>query len=84
VEEKKMLYFKVKPEYDNAPMCYVDDDTGYLLHHDVLVADELYTPNELSHFRNVSLECFELVDVKEEDIYFFFGSRFESRNPCNR
>lgn len=79
-----MLYFKVKPEYDNVPMSYVDDETGYLLHNDILIADELYTPNELSRLRDVSLEWFELVDVKEEDVYFFFGARFESRNPCNR
>lgn len=73
-----MLYFKVKPEYDNKRVYYMCDDCGHFVD-DILIANELYTPNELSRLREVSLEWFELVDVKEEDIYFFFGARFESR-----
>jgi len=69
-----MVYYKVKPEYDQRPT-----NKG------VLVANELYTFKEWQKLRDsagrkIPLKlCFEEIEVSKNKTYFFFGARFISK-----
>jgi hypothetical protein len=69
-----MVYYRVKPEYDNVP--YNDK-------HDFLIANELWTEKELTRNRvlfgrKITFDCFERVEISRRKIYWFFGARFHS------
>ena len=60
-----MLYYQVKPEFDQKNRC---DGS-------ILVANELYTPREKERFA-ISDETVDAVQVSKRSIYFSFGARF--------
>jgi hypothetical protein len=70
-----MLYYRVKPEYDNKPR-YKKNSRGKLVMDSILVANELYTLKEFEKLERVCLDWFEKVNIKKTDTYFFFGARF--------
>lgn len=60
-----MLYYKVKPEFDQKKR---RDGS-------ILVANELYTPREKELF-NISNNAVDPVEISRKAVYFFFGARF--------
>ncbi len=60
-----MLYYRVKKEYDQKRR---RDGS-------ILIANELYTPNELKKY-NINPNYTESVNIKRTDIYFMFGAHF--------
>ena len=60
-----MLYYRIKPEYDQKKRC---DGS-------ILVANELYTQREKERFA-ISDEAVEAVQVSKRSVYIFFGARF--------
>ena len=60
-----MLYFKVKPEYDNYRKTKIP----------ILVGNELLTKAEKERY-NVPDKAVTQVQVKKTEIYWFFGARF--------
>lgn len=70
-----MVYYKVKPEYDNFRLIHNRKDIG------ILVGDELYTERELVR-KNILLalgvkpEFFEMVEIPKSRVYHLFGARF--------
>lgn len=64
-----MLYYKVKPQYDN---CYKNPKI-----HDgnIYVANELYTEKEVQK-QNLNWNFLEPVEVSKKKVYWFFGARF--------
>ena len=70
-----MLYYRVKPQYDNK-VRYILNNHEQGVSDGILIANELYTPGE---FRKI-VNCpawFEKVNISKKNIYFFFGARFE-------
>ena len=70
-----MLYYRVKKEYDNRTK-YTWNNKRQGVSNGILIANELYTPSEFRKIANYS-GYFEPVEVKKNDIYFFFGARFQ-------
>ena len=71
-----MLYYRVKPQYDNKKR-YRWNNHGKVVGDDsILVANELYTPCEFAKLANCPA-WFEKVNISKNNIYFFFGARFE-------
>ena len=64
-----MLYYKVKPQYDN---CYKNPKI-----HDgnIYVANELCTEKEVQK-QNLNRSFLEPVEVSKKKVYWFFGARF--------
>ena len=64
-----MLYYKVKPQYDN---CYKNPKI-----HDgnIYVANELYTEKEVQK-QSLNRNFLEPVEVSKKKVYWFFGARF--------
>ena len=60
-----MLYYRVKPEYDNKRRC---DGS-------IMVSNELYTRKELERF-SIPAVAVEPIEISKRTIYFFFGARF--------
>lgn len=60
-----MLYYKVKPEFDQKKR---RDGS-------ILIANELYTPREKERF-NISNKAVDPVQVSRKAVYFCFGARF--------
>lgn len=60
-----MLYYKVKPEFDQKKR---RDGS-------ILIANELYTPREKERF-NISNKAVDPVQVSRKTVYFCFGARF--------
>lgn len=77
-----MLYFRVKPDFDNRPR-YKYVGGSYKVKQDgILIANELYTPGERQRIANRS-EYFEKVEISKRDIYWFFGARFSNNTGVN-
>lgn len=72
-----MIYYRVKPEYDNK-IRYVWR-RGQGVSNGILVANELYTEKEYSKLANYH-GCFEKVEIKKTNTYFCFDCRFEYGN----
>lgn len=75
-----MLYYRVKPDYDQTPRIRFHRKIEKQTRDGVFVADELYTPRELDKFDipvRLFYEMFEPVRVRKTDTYWFFGCRFE-------
>lgn len=76
-----MKYFKVKPKYDQTKL--YKRKNGKVTYAGFLIGDELYTEKELKKllsnciFLNAKNRCFEPVEVNKNNIYWFFGARFE-------
>jgi hypothetical protein len=71
----EMLYYRVKPEYDNARLLNRTTRAFDL----ALVGNELYTEKEWERLvlrYRVSLIVCEPVQVNRRNTYFFFGARF--------
>lgn len=70
-----MLYYCVKPEYDNARLLNCATRAFDL----ALVGNELYTEKEwerlVLHYRVSAVVC-KPVQVNKRNAYFFFGARF--------
>lgn len=70
-----MLYYRVKPEYDNARLLNRTTCAFDL----ALVGNELYTEKEwerlVLRYRVSAIVC-ELVQISKRNTYFFFGARF--------
>lgn len=69
-----MTYFRVKPQYDNAPR-YIINRRGQRARDGILIGNELLTACERSKI-NCTDAAFERVNVSKNRIYFFFGARF--------
>lgn len=60
-----MLFYRITAEADQRPR---RDGS-------ILVADELYTPEEVSQFK-INPQFYEAVDVSENKTFWLFGARF--------
>lgn len=74
-----MIYYRVKPEYDN-----VRRYNGKKVTYDgIWIANELYTEKELNalHRKNIVIlsKYFDRVEIKKSRVYWFFGARFECK-----
>lgn len=70
-----MLYYRVKPEYDNARLL----NRATRAFDRILIGNELYTEKEWERLvlrYHVSLIVCEPVQVNRRNTYFFFGARF--------
>ena len=63
-----MLYYKVKPQYDN----HRKNDG------DIYIANELYTQKEVIQ-QKLNKDYLDVVEVSKNQIYFFFGARFADK-----
>ena len=63
-----MLYYRVKPEYDQ-----YDRFRNQKLY---LIAWELYTPREIEKY-GFSKRFFETVEISKAHVHKFFGARFQ-------
>ena len=72
-----MLYFKVKPEYDNKyyTESHITPKGRTKVRSRFLVGDELYTETEVVK-KKVPQKCVDMVNVKKTDTYWCFGCRF--------
>jgi hypothetical protein len=70
-----MLFYKVKPEYDNVRFVFKNNSSGFL------VGNELFTPIEaaLLPSKLIDKAC-DLVNIKKNNTHWFFGARFENKN----
>ena len=60
-----MLFYRITAEADQRPR---RDGS-------ILVANELYTPEEVSRFK-INPQFYEAVDIAESKVYWMFGARF--------
>lgn len=65
-----MIYYKVKPEYDQKRKDPLSRNC------DFLVAHELYTKSERNKMIKVPDGAFERIEVPKTQTYWFFGARF--------
>ena len=63
-----MKYYKVKSEHDNKRKPGAK--------YDIYVANELYTEKEAEK-QHINKSYCELVEIPKNQVYFFFGARFE-------
>lgn len=85
-----MLYYKVKPRYDNLPR-YKRNAAGYLIPAGIYVRCELYTPREIEKEIKKTIltragveKIFEPVNVSKKSVYWFFGCRYEINSDVDR
>jgi hypothetical protein len=64
-----MKYYQVKRQYDQKRKY------PYTSNFDILIADELYTEDELLNF-NVDKSCFNELELNHTDTFYCFGARF--------
>ena len=69
-----MIYYRVKPQYDQKRK-----DPMSARRCNFLVAHELYTESERKKMPKVSSDAFERVEIPKTRTYWFFGARFEKR-----
>ena len=62
-----MMYYKVKPEYDQTYK------NPRIHNADILVKNALYTEAERKKMQFVSDKCFEIVDIPRNKTGLFFG-----------
>ena len=68
-----MLYYKVKPEFDQRRKRNDSRDC------DFYIANELYTAKEVEK-QGLNLNFLEPVQISKQKTFFCFGARFESKN----
>ena len=71
-----MLYYRVKPENDNRRRFKVHRGGGLEID-GIWIANELYTPKEISRYPGGVAMC-DPVNVSKKQVYFFFGARFSN------
>lgn len=74
-----MRYYRVKPEYDQKQRIKNHNLKIKRKPDGVYVANELYTVGELEKFyltQEEELNCFEIVIIPKNKVYWFFGCRF--------
>ena len=71
-----MLYYRVKPQYDNKKRYRWNNHGQVVSYFFILFSNELYTPCEFAKLANCPA-WFEKVNISNKNIYFFFGARFE-------
>lgn len=69
-----MLYYKVKPEYDNKPILKRVGKQK-LEYSGFLIANELYTLREVNN-KDILMYMLEPVEIPRGRVYFSFGARF--------
>lgn len=69
-----MLYYKVKPEYDNKPILKRVKNNRFE-YAGALVANELYTLREVYKY-DLLLYMLEPIEIPRGRVYFSFGARF--------
>ena len=79
-----MVYYRVKPQYDNTPKYKRMNNNKYLINDgSILIGNELYTEKEYNRmiknyvFRIPAGKLFERVEISKRRVYWFFGARFE-------
>ena len=71
-----MLYYRVKPEYDNVRRVgFCRNGRQYT--DGIWIGNELYTPKEIEKYPGGKSMC-EPVKISKKQIYFCFGARFEN------
>ena len=70
-----MIYYKVKPEYDNFRLYHKGEYMGFLIKNELLTEEEM-KGNKIPSCRKIKLDMFEKIDVPEDETYYFFGARF--------
>lgn len=69
-----MIYYRVKPRYDNQTR-YRWNNHHQGVPDGIVIGNELYTPREFARLA-MCPEWFETVEVSPRKTYFFFGARF--------
>lgn len=70
-----MLYYRVKPEYDNKTK-YTWNNHHQGVPNGIIIGNELYTPKEYAKLAMCPY-WFDKVNISQRNIYVFFGARFE-------
>lgn len=65
-----MIYYKVKPEYDQTYK------NPRIHNANILVKNALYTETEQKKMQFVPDKCFDVVDIPRSKTGFFFGVRY--------
>lgn len=79
-----MIYYRVKPEYDNKyRLTLIGHHTDVAKYDGVLIGGELYTPRERAKLLNHEY-CFDKIEMPKSKIYWFFGARFEKSDVFER
>lgn len=73
-----MLYYKVKKQYDQEKRYKWNNHGQGVWDQTILVANELYTPEEYKRLANCPA-WFDAVEIPKSKIYFLFGVRFEKK-----
>lgn len=68
-------YYKVKPEFDGLKISY--KTRSGKIEYIELVANELFTTKETLNY-NIPTKCTDIIKENENNIYWFFGARFNS------
>lgn len=69
-----MIYYKVKPEYDQKTRFKFHRGGGLEID-GIYIKNELYTAREIKKYLGATSYC-ECVEIPKSKIYFFFGARF--------
>lgn len=73
-----MLYYRVKPEYDNRQrFVFVGHSNLKVKPDGILIAHELYTPRERERLA-VHDKHFVKVEISRKKTYWFFGARLSN------
>lgn len=71
-----MIYYKVKPQYDQTPRLLWKRAQRAFIKDGIFVANELYTRHELRNYTIPNGDIFETVNINKFNTYWFFGARF--------
>ena len=74
-----MIYYKVKPKYDQTPRLIWKRPKRAFIKDGIFVANELYTGHELRKYYITNEDMFETVNINKFNTYWFFGARFTKR-----
>ena len=76
-----MVYYKVKPDYDNKVLSRIKNSSGRRFYYGILVGNELFTRKEMNEMYKKGVELqdnyFEKIEVNKTDTYIMFGARFQ-------
>lgn len=75
-----MIYYKVKPEFDQTPRLIWRRAKHAFYQDGIFVKNELYTVNELKPYYIENDNMFEKITVNKFKTYWFFGARFETED----
>jgi hypothetical protein len=76
-----MVYFRVKPKFDNTPRMVWKRHKRAWFQDGCFVKNELYTQRELKPYTVILEDVFEVVRIPKNRVYWFFGARFEMTEP---